>query len=102
MRRLAYFYYSTMLEQTAFPQSEPLTLLTTRDIPLAEKYDMIETSHISLVLSMVYKLLPLRNICEIRLQISTVKFCQIIKAELRQLLFKSRQVIFPQVFVIYG
>ena len=63
---------------------------------------MIEAGHIRLVLGMVYKLLPFRNVREIRLQIPTVKFCQIIKAELRQLLFKSRQVIFPQMLVIYG
>ena len=91
-----------MLEQTTFPQPEPLTLLTTRDIPLAEKYDMIETSHISLVLGMVYKLLPFRNVREVRLQIPVVEFLQIVKAKRRQLLLQSRQMVFPQVLVVYG
>ena len=63
---------------------------------------MIETGHIRLVLGMVYKLLPFRNVRKVRLQIPTVKFCQIIKAEFGQLLLKIRQMVFPQVFVVYG
>lgn len=102
MRTLAYLYYPAVLEQTAFPQPEPLTLLAAGNFPLAEKHDMIETGHIRLVLCVVYELLPFRNVCEIRLQIPPVEFRQIIETKRRQLLFKSRQMIFSQVLVVYG
>lgn len=51
---------------------------------------------------MVYKLLPFRNVRKVRLQIPVVEFLQIIKAKRRQLLLQSRQMVFPQVLVIYS
>ena len=102
VRRLADLHYPAVLEQPAFPQPEPLALPAAGNIPLAEKHDMIETRHIHLILGVVYKLLPFRNVREVRLQIPVVEFLQIVKAKRRQLLLQSRQMVFPQVLIVYG